>query len=558
MSQHPRHAVQKSPEDGRRRPRTSRLVLVGLVVGAVLGTTGAVVATRASASSAGGCGEDVVPLRVAVAPELSYALSAALQQAAARGTFCLESAQIVAADPAKTARSLTTGAISADVWIPDSSTWLDQLGDRLPKLRTAPSSIATSPLVLAVPAGLTSAEHGRPATVEALLPTPGRVTGPVRWVLPRPEGSAATTGAVLALRAAASGRPDASTVISTVIRGSSQESPTDDEVARTGHPLATPMSEQQLYAYNLDHPGARLNGIYPNRDQFVFDYPVTVLNDDPSVRASAASLLAALADGPARTVLGDAGFRTPAGEAVSGQASPNRKALAHATSAAEVAAAGDAYRAVLQPSRLLALIDVSGSMAKPVPSAGGATRLDLATRAAVNGLAVYPDDTAVGLWVFATDLTKSTDYRVLAQVAPLGRGADGVSGRERVAMGLAGTSVAKGHWTGLYDSVLAAVREMRRTWDPDRVNSVVVITDGGNSDRHGISLDQLLRTLRSENDPSRPVAVYSIAYGPSGDLASLQRISTAVGGKAYAAPDPRMINDVLRDAVGRRACTPRC
>jgi Mg-chelatase subunit ChlD len=164
----------------------------------------------------------------------------------------------------------------------------------------------------------------------------------------------------------------------------------------------------------------------------------------------------------------------------------------------------------------------------------------------------------VGLWTFATDLTPTTDYRSLAPLSPLSRGADGISGRERVARALAHVQVVKGGHTGLYDTVLAAVREVRRTWDPDRVNSVVVITDGGNSDPHGVSLSRLLSLLTKENDPARPVAVFAIAYGPSGDLKTLRRISDAAGGQAYAAPDPRMISRVLQDAIGRRACATQC
>jgi hypothetical protein len=87
---------------------------------------------------------------------------------------------------------------------------------------------------------------------------------------------------------------------------------------------------------------------------------------------------------------------------------------------------------------------------------------------------------------------------------------------------------------------------------------VVIITDGGNSDKAGISTKDLLRTLAAENDPERPVAVFAIAYGPSGDVASLQRISAVTGGRAYAAPDPRQIGAVLADAIGRRSCSPDC
>ena len=58
-------------------------------------------------------------------------------------------------------------------------------------------------------------------------------------------------------------------------------------------------------------------------------------------------------------------------------------------------------------------------MGKTVPGSRGATRLDLAVQASLSGLAVYPDEAAVGLWIFSTDLTAKTDYRELAKVSPL-------------------------------------------------------------------------------------------------------------------------------------------
>jgi Ca-activated chloride channel family protein len=299
--------------------------------------------------------------------------------------------------------------------------------------------------------------------------------------------------------------------------------------------------------------------VYPGDDEFVFDYPFAVLTDDPVRRGAAELLFRTLRDEPAQAMLSDAGFRTPAGAGSNGEASPDSRAFAEVPDPDRVEAAQAAYHSVLRPSRLLTLMDVSGSMTRPVPGAHGATRLQLAIEAAINGLASYPDDTVVGMWAFATDLTATTDYRELAPLEPLGRGPDGVSGRERLAQALAHVSVPeRPHRTGLYDSVLAAVREVQRTWDPDRVNSVVVITDGADSDRVGISLPKLLQTLRREHEATKPVAVYSIAYGRHGDPGSLRRISQATEGKSYVAPDPRLIGEVLRDAVGTRACSSDC
>jgi Mg-chelatase subunit ChlD len=276
----------------------------------------------------------------------------------------------------------------------------------------------------------------------------------------------------------------------------------------------------------------------------------------------ATSLLGALTGELGRRLLAASGFRDANG--IPGAVLTLQAGIDHSTitpqkpDAAALRKATSALATVRRGSRLLALIDVSGSMSSSVPGARGATRLDLALASLTTGLAVYPDDTVAGLWTFSTNLTATTDYRALVQPVVLGTGPDGTSGRARLAQSLAGVRVKPNGDTGLYDSVLAAVRMMRRTWDPERVNSVVVVTDGANDDPSGISLATLLRTLAAERDANRPVRVFAIAYGPSADVVPLRQITAAAGGTVYVARDPRTISSVLQDAIGRRVCATSC
>jgi Ca-activated chloride channel family protein len=67
----------------------------------------------------------------------------------------------------------------------------------------------------------------------------------------------------------------------------------------------------------------------------------------------------------------------------------------------DVAMADDLLKvldAVRRDARLVAVVDISGSMASPVPGTGGSSRLHLALRAAAAGLELYPDTAEVGLW----------------------------------------------------------------------------------------------------------------------------------------------------------------
>jgi hypothetical protein len=161
----------------------------------------------------------------------------------------------------------------------------------------------------------------------------------------------------------------------------------------------------------------------------------------------------------------------------------------------------------------------------------------------------------VGLWVFAYQLDGSRDWVELVPTRTLAADADGVPQRQVIASALdtVPDRLTPGG-TGLYDSTLAAVRAAREDYDPDFVNSVVIITDGTNEDdAQGISLDQLLQTLREEADPDRPVGVYGIALGEDADLAALEQIAEVTEGGAYSAVDPSDLQSVLFSALaGRR------
>jgi hypothetical protein len=128
----------------------------------------------------------------------------------------------------------------------------------------------------------------------------------------------------------------------------------------------------------------------------------------------------------------------------------------------------------------------------------------------------------------------ASDHRELVPLGPLDGPDGGADRRAALALGVAGLQQIVDGGTGLYDTTLAAVRAVRRGWDPDRVNSVVLLTDGRNDDTDGIDLTTLLAELRAENDPQRPVPVISLVYGPDADAAALRAISDATGGATYS------------------------
>jgi Ca-activated chloride channel family protein len=174
------------------------------------------------------------------------------------------------------------------------------------------------------------------------------------------------------------------------------------------------------------------------------------------------------------------------------------------------------------------LFDASGSMAQSVPGKSPISRIELARTAVRGALGLFPPGTVAGLWRFSSDLTPSTNYDQLMPLTALTTTTrrDFAAARDRL------TAMPNGG-TGLYDSVLAAVRYIRSGYDARRVNSVVVLSDGKNEDAstHGITKASLLAALRKEASAGgRAVPVISIAYGPDSDIAALRSISHTTGG----------------------------
>jgi hypothetical protein len=219
--------------------------------------------------------------------------------------------------------------------------------------------------------------------------------------------------------------------------------------------------------------------------------------------------------------------------------------------AADVAGLRGRLKALAQPSRLLAVIDVSTSMSAEGP--GGASRIQLCVAAARSGAALLPNGSSVGLWIFARRLDGQQDWRELTPVAVLGSSADRNSHRAelKVATDSVVDRLSPGG-TGLYDTALAAVRDVRASYDPRAVNSVVIFTDGANDKDGGLSLPRLVATLKSEADPNRPVLLFAMGIGPNADMSALDEMTAATGGKAWAVNTPADLEKALLEGVNRR------
>lgn len=84
--------------------------------------------------------------------------------------------------------------------------------------------------------------------------------------------------------------------------------------------------------------------------------------------------------------------------------------------------------------------------------------------------------------------------------------------------------------TSLLDAIYLAYEKLQQRQDHERINAIVVMTDGKENDSQ-ISLRDLTARLRRGNESGLPVVVFCVAYGDDADMVTLERISTVTGGQ---------------------------
>jgi Ca-activated chloride channel family protein len=166
---------------------------------------------------------------------------------------------------------------------------------------------------------------------------------------------------------------------------------------------------------------------------------------------------------------------------------------------------------------------------------GNRTRFQVASAAAAKGLALLNSEDRVGLWSFSSETSQRPDgpYREEVRL--------GDFDQKRINSRIAGLHVAGD--TALYATVRAAHRQLLDRYDPERINAVVVLTDGKNEYSRDNDLARLLADVAL--DPDRPVKVFCIAFDRESDFTTLDRIAKASSGKAFDATDPAKIDEAF-------------
>jgi hypothetical protein len=496
--------------------------------------------------------ETVEPIVVIADPSIANAVIELADDFAASPKRCVE-LDVRAQDSADTTAALAAGTLEADAWIPDSSVWIERtnttatsLGLGEPGL-TVGASIATSPVVFAAPAGDAQELAKEPVSWARVL------AGQLPALLPDPEASAASLASLFALRGQSSPEDPRQFAGAMIALGKSIPANADAAMATlssTTQPTVVLTSESRVVEHNRDTSAEPLVAAYPAEGTVALDYPFVRLGDTaPEGLDAFEAALQKAADHFA-----EAGFRAPDGSGeldapgVAGNAPRAQTELDHAAQIEILRS----WAVLTLRSRMLAVIDVSGSMEEPAEN--GLRRIDIFQQAAVGAMSKFSGEVELGVWIFSTARNGALDYEDLAPIAPL---AD--SGHNQAIQQIIGSLPARlGGATGLYDTTLDAVKRVRENYDPDKVNSVLVITDGKNEDENGLNLDQLLGELKKIDDPAKPVAVIMIGFGPDTDLGAMQQIAAATKGAAYSASKPEDLGTVLVDALSQRTCRPNC
>jgi len=468
-----------------------------------------------------------------------------------------------------TAESLVVsdGTERPDVWIPESTIWLQRAqAAGAWDVPVNGQSIASSPVVLALTED-TASLLGWPDRA----PTWAQVFGPqaaedLSIGLPDPAREPVGVSALFGVRGVLGTAPDPAAALTTTLRGLSPNTvpSTDDLFDRlpgeitAAEPLeGFPASEKSVLRHNATQAPSKLVAVYAQPAVPALDYPFVVLPDTkPDKRDAAEKFLAKLVEPETTKVLSDAGFRTPDGRSLRDRSRDKRVSAAKLTPprlppAAEIDTMLNQWAGANRSARIQVLVDVSGSMNEPVAGTGK-TRMALTLQAAELGLGLMKPTTKVGLWLFSTNLDgPGKDYKELVPVETVS---------DLLSTGaleqLRSVQALPNGATGLYDSTLAAYQTARQNYEPGRINLVVVLTDGRNEDGAGISREALLTELGNLGDPRRPVQVIGIGIGPDVDVAELQAISGATGGQAFTTPDPTKINEIFYAALSTLLCQP--
>ncbi|MFF4033614.1 substrate-binding and VWA domain-containing protein [Streptomyces sviceus] len=564
------------------RPRTRRrtvAVATVLVLTVAGGTAAAVQGGLLSFGSS--CREEAVRLEVAASPDVAPVLRAAAERAHDENLTsdgrCLD-ISVTARESYKVRDTLGAGKDpGAQVWVPDSDVWLEQLSADVGATKVARvGNVASSPVGMAmVPAAAKSL--GWPQKTYGWLELAGATLrdDSLKLGAADPARSASGLLALTRLSSAAGQVEGGATQAAAMMKSLSQRiSDSDGQLVETlprdssgteqGNPKrnqALVVSEQAAFAHNASaESGDDLDFFYPKDGSPRLDYPYALVDEtrlSTDESRAAIRFMTYLRRPEQEQLLTDRGFRTSDDQvsaslvAKAGGRAPQPYAAAagEPASATALQEALGTWTITVQSARITTVVDASASMSEPVPGTGR-SRMDVTKASLLQALATFTPEDEIGLWKFSTKLDGDKDYKILVPTDRLGDStAGGTTQRERLSAAFGGLEPVPGGATGLYDTTLAAYKAATSSYTKGKFNALVVLTDGVNQDPGSISRGALISELEKLSSPARPVPLIVIAVGPDADRAEAEQLAEATGGSGQQVNDPAQIHTVILKAI---------
>jgi von Willebrand factor type A domain-containing protein/extracellular solute-binding protein len=569
----PRHMAldhHDRPVGGRRLGLPGRIALVAAALVTVVGGTILLVPrqTLAKLPGAPAISCDPAPVDIVVSPELLSPVTQILRPIDGKRLtdgYCLEP-QVRSQEPQETVASADILPLdrAPQVWLPDATVW----GEKVRHWpMTSIGSMASSPVVVA-----TSAEAAEDLGWAKTDPTWMQVLRGTRpLIVPDYQSQSESLDSLIALwQSLGKGKKADQEVVATVLAADRSELPDPAAAiadARSGSSNAPlfPATEQAVAYLNATSTVPQLTAVYPREGSPILNYPIYRVGDSiqtPTQRSAVDAVITRLRSNQALETFRQSGFRRPyagPGSSAVSVGNPVGTGIRRSQDVTVLEPPGRPevdgmiarVEALAKPSRILTVMDVSGSMREKLDD--GVSRIQLAAAAARLGVNLLPDSGSVGLWVFAGKMGGGKDYRVLGPVKQLGsRNSNGETQRN-VLMRIATTmdSQITNGGTGLYDTTIAAMREMHAHYDPEAVNAIILLTDGGNSDKGGASLNQVLAEIKKLNQGNRKVAIYTAGLGAAADYRAMKQIADTSGGYTYRIDNALSGQQALLDGLRR-------
>jgi len=282
------------------------------------------------------------------------------------------------------------------------------------------------------------------------------------------------------------------------------------------------VQEQLLIQYNRGHSD-KLVAIYPVEGATWADHPLVFLERaevTADVRDAYHRFCDLLLSPEAQALVLSSGYRpTDLSIPLDSVASPIKLALGVDPSQPKttlqipgptvIQVVRDVWQYAKRKANVYLVADVSGSMQ--------GKKLEQAREAFLSFLdMIKGDQESVGLVVFSSS-------EVLAE--PLAE-----LGQNRARLKAQIESLSAGGDTALLDAVNLAYERLQQVGDKERINAIVVMTDG-RENNSSIRLKDLTSKMRRENQSGVSVVVFCVAYGDDAEIDTLEQLSSVTGGQ---------------------------